>query len=482
MGLPKFDCAVILECAVEELSWGQMSRDIIRPLGAFALFHELQKLQVPATLINYAVYWDADQLIETLRSWMERHGYRCPLILHSSLFGSDALDCYAGISRVIKHFKNVHGSTLIAGGPVVLADQISDPELLPHAVFQGRSLHLFADWIRSGGDLLPTAVSVKGVDIFQSENGAIIEQPVVPVLYDDFCLNENDIIGFETRVGCKFNCTFCALASRNAKEVHDSTEDQLFTFFDTANRRYGITRFSCMDDTFNEDQVKIDRLLNTVKRLAYRPTIVGYNRFDLIVNDNSQLEQLDQCGFVGHYFGIETFHREASKVIRKGLRKDRAYDTLRLIRDQFPHWHTSTGMIIGVPKEPAEHIMQTVDELCEQRLVKGIIPMALNIQHVPGTDMSNFSKTPEKYGITITARHELHSEWKHDQMDSSTAELLEKRVAAKAAKKGIGALDPWEWIAKSIPVTANEHRSQYIKRKQEYLLGRIPTGVYYSSP
>ena len=87
--------------------------------------------------------------------------------------------------------------------------------LKPDLIFSGRALHLFEHWI--DGDYNLEITKIKDLDVVMLKNNDIVEQPIVTKLYQDYCLSEKDILNFETRLGCKFNCTFCSFEFRNAK-------------------------------------------------------------------------------------------------------------------------------------------------------------------------------------------------------------------------------------------------------------------------
>lgn len=470
----KNDGAIIFDCSTERGGESRFRTGIIRPLAPFALHEVFVQRSIPSTVINYTDFWDHDHLTEALNDWIDYHNIKNPVILVSTLFTQGVFHPENTVTKVIQSLSKQHKCTLLLGGPINVLDY-EVHQLKPDAVFQGRSLHLFERWLDNQWDGLPVQ-HINGIDVYHDKSGEVKENPVVPTLYDDYCLTPNDVVHFETRLGCKFNCTFCEFEYRNAKKVHDSTAEKLSEFFSVANSKYGIQYFSCVDDTFNEDQSKIDTLHRAVNTLSFKPTIVGYNRFDLMMHKSEQVAQLDECGFHGHYFGIETLHREASKLIRKGIRKEQAYKFLRMIRDDYPHWWTCTGYIVGVPKEPKHHILEVMKDFREQNLVKSVIPVPLGLYNIPGNEhnLSDFSRYPAKYGITVTETG-ANASWYHDHLDSETASILANRIASKNRSAGIHATDPWEWACRQSVKDlsgANLHINNYIEAKTSILKNR----------
>ena len=463
------DGAIIFE-ASQELGPDRYRAEIIRPLAPFAL-HQTVAPHIPSTVINYTNNWNANELLESLCDWLDANNIKRPLLMVSTLFSKDALLPEYTVTQVLKTLKQEYQCTLLLGGPINVLDY-ELAEVRPDIVFQGRSLHLFKKWFMGDVEGLPVEY-IQGVEVFQDRSGQVKEDPIVPELYDDYCLNSWDILHFETRLGCKFNCTFCTFEYRNAKKINDTTQEQLYKFFSQAQEKYGINNFSCVDDTFNEELSKIETLHGATSQLSKRPIIVGYNRFDLLMRfpDNAYL--LDDCGFYGHYFGIETLHTGASKMIRKGIRKEKAFEFMRFLRDEFTHWWTSSGYIVGLPLEPQSHIISVMRDIRDQQLLKSVMPSPLGIYNIPGNEhnFSEFTKYPDKYGIEVLGTG-MDAAWRHDLMDQKTAKMLAQKLAAQNVKKGLDTKDCWEWISRmQAPdnFTADLQIQHYIARKKYFL-------------
>jgi radical SAM superfamily enzyme YgiQ (UPF0313 family) len=471
-----FDCAIILDCTNtpllrEDLSVRQRM-NIIRPLAPFALHEVCIKRSIPSTVINYTEFWNPRNLFESIKKWLAKKSLSKPLILASALFDgvfvtNETTVTETFFDKLKQHYPNTE---IIIGGPLTQKKL----KRKPYAVFQGRSLHLFEQWL--DGKEIDTVHRhiVDGVPYFHNRSGAVVEEPIVSNLYDDYCLNNKDIVTFETRLGCKFNCSFCSFEFRNAKSVNDTTAERLHEFFLNAYNIYGITRFSAADDTYNEGDEKLFTLHAATSNLPFKPTIVGYNRFDIMMAKPWQAEVFDECGFHGHFFGIETLHYEASKLIRKGIRKEKAYEFLRYIRDTFPHWWTSSGYIVGLPYEPKQHIKNTFREIAEQNLLKALIPSALSLLKPDSyydAQNSDFVRQPEKYGITVLGEQTQGLlAWTHKEMDHLEAKLFADRLA-KTNK--IKTFCGWEWTSKESVgydlEAADRHISDYIERKIKFL-------------
>lgn len=498
MAMFSIDAAVIFECTNTN-SAAKTRAGIIRPLAPFALHNVLQQRDIPATVFNYVDFWQADALLESVSCWLEKHRPNRPAILCSTLFNDRLLTKNTKVNKIISALKQTYPDLqIIIGGPINLIDYDLD-NIIPDAVFQGRSLHLFEKWL-DGEDVGEAVTVTQGVPLYHDPSSKIVERPIVPKLYDDYCLCPEDILQFEVRLGCKFNCAFCTFEFRNAKKVEDTTSEELVDFFTSASR-YGITRFSCVDDTFNEDDDKIKTLHDAVSQLSFKPKIVGYNRFDIMMARRHQVDLLNECGFVGHYFGIETLHRDASKLIRKGVWREPAFEFLREIKRKHPHWHICSGYIVGIPLEPVEHITETMQQIRNEQLLDAVIPVDLGIYQVPGNEhnFSDFGKNPEKFGLTILGGDPMDLDWTHEHMNKKMAKVLARKLASQNIKEKVTTLDPWEAISRDAlgsddmfsveklykthvaenpselysdkwNVLGKEFIAQYILRKQNYVL------------
>lgn len=503
---PYLDGAIIIDCTNSSNMSGERAQ-VIRPLAPMAIHHEIVKRDYSATLFDYFYDWDNDTLLENIVAWCKSQNVTNPLLLSTSLFNqfliSKGNKLYDFVNKFKQHFPN---SKYFTGGPIAVLDP--DCDIVPDAVFRGRSLHLFTRWLDTPHEPLLNTITVKGdCTVYHRTGTDIVEKPIVPILYDDYCLTENDIVSFETRLGCKFNCTFCNFEFRNAKNTHDADPKDLQHYFETAKNKYGIQHFSCVDDTFNEDDVKIENLLSAVTQLDYQPKIIGYTRFDLLKARPHQAEMLDRCGFHGHYFGIETLHREASKRIRKGIERVSSLNYLEELREKYPHWWICSGYIVGLPPEPIEHVLDVWEELTERKLLDSAIIQPLGVYAVEDNELNyaEINKNPEKFGITIKPKkpgsNDHILDWEHGTMNFKQASIYSRRLSSNVFKKGITMLDSWEAVSRralglndllsvegkqqfkeqvlkqgkkfyysdKFYASSNDHVTRYIKLKQDYI-------------
>jgi hypothetical protein len=477
-----FDSALILELTNTKKPQTYSASNtgiIIRPLAPFALNELFVKRDIPSTVINYVEFWDNDTLLEHIVAWCTKHAVRRPLVLCSTLFNTDLLNSSTVAYKVIKELKQKYDITLIIGGP---DNEFLFEELVPDLMFMGRSIHLFEHWI----DGLPISndcltYQYNGVSIYRPKNEAdLVEMPIVSKLFDDYCLQPTDVVTFETRLGCKFNCSFCSFEFRNAKKTHDAGADALFNFFKTAKEEYGVTHFNCADDTLNEDDTKLHYLVEAVEQLDYQPKITAFIRFDVLVAKKLQMTLLDKGGVHYQFWGTETFHPEASKAIKKKMTREKGFDNMHYIKETYPHWHRYATHIMGLPKEPIEYAIESINYIHDNDLADlSIIPLQLgNVGYGRIEHASDFVKYPEKFGINVREERVLDDNvttifnFSHEECDYDTAQLVAKRMYSKGVKKKGLPKDPWEKMCEDSlgNVTPELHIQSYIDLKKVQML------------
>lgn len=439
-----------------------MSLSILRSLAGMALHDTCIKNGREATLIDYCQFWDKDELADYVIKWIDKKNVKTPLIAITKLFLAD-FDFKNHIDPIISKLKlRLPTLEYIIGGPRVDVHQMKSAGVqnLPIQCYRGRSLHLFEKNLKGETISTEEAYIKEEQDVLFIETKATqpVEDPVVPTLYEDYCLMSTDVIPFETRLGCKFNCTFCHFEFRAAKTVNDACPHKIAEMMQTAKSKYGITNFSISDDTFNEDDLKVENLYNAVSELDYVPKIIGYARFDIMQRKPEQLEMFEKSGFWGHFYGIETFHPEAAKAVRKNINRDSAFAFLKEVTQQYPHWFKMSGIIAGLPKEPIEYYWESIQKLLEERVLESVQLTGLSLHRIPGNERnwSDMSTNPEQFGVKLIKRpnadknHVIDHAWVTDEMDSETAQILSKRTKSKFLKAGyVPNINVWEVICRN---------------------------------
>jgi lipoate synthase len=432
----------------------------MRPLAPFGLNDVFKERNIPSTVVNYADWFTVDQLVYCITTWLEKNNLSKPIICFSSLSQIDILDTNNVIQKVLTILldKDIE-FMFIAGGPSHQYPNSNEKNsIYPNYIFCGRALHILEQWLDNKIDIEDHIMPIGNFKRLSPKTADVKEEPIVPKLYDDYCLTKHDVIQMELRIGCKFNCTFCSFEYRGAKKVTTSKAHQVYEYMQTAKDKYGITNFSIQDDTVNEDEEKLMVLKDATELLDYRPNVGGFIRFDLLMRKKHVLPLLDSCGFQNAWFGLESFHEEANKVVRKRIKREDIFNFLRHIRKEYPHWRFNASVIVGLPKEPLEHIKETMKTVTRENLLDGVDFYPLMIEkgssHVMSEHASEFSRYPEKFGIkflknNIDYNHNTqHTSlfWSHEHANVKTAKQMCRRMHTYNAHRGIHTFSGWDHI------------------------------------
>jgi hypothetical protein len=306
----------------------------------------------------------------------------------------------------------------------------------------------------------------------------------------------------ETARGCMFSCSYCNFPIiGQAKDVSVS-KDEFKLQMQTGFEKWGIKNWRVMDETFNDRPEKLQKYADAVDELGYNPWICGFARGDLVVKHREHWDTYIKLGFLGHSMGIETFNREAGKLVRKGMDPYKLQEGL-LDFQAYTDIHASKlyraniQMIGGIPGETTEswhqslawlntkwlrqsasaHILEVPDydetltnqskftkELVDNGLVK------LEARQNPGYEVSKdssghvvFKSTTPRGGGVGSTRNDVVI-WKHDTMHWYQAEFLVQEFYGDKGFKGLRGCNPFLSDRLFVYCETSDYREIYDKR------------------
>lgn len=226
-------------------------------------------------------------------------------------------------------------------------------------------------------------------------------------------LTSSENIGLETSRGCIFKCKFCnfPLIGKKKNDYIRSKDDLKEEIIHNYNT-WGITNYSVTDDTFNDNELKVDILYEISQEVEFDLSFMGYIRVDLLRARPGSLDKLVKAGFKGMHFGIETLTPETSKTIGKGFSGEPLKDYLREIKHSYPNLNITGSFIIGLPNESLEQATDNIRSVVEERLIDSVplFPLTIPKKSDTNADLSDFSLSWEKHGyeeITINQAKQL---------------------------------------------------------------------------
>ena len=235
--------------------------------------------------------------------------------------------------------------------------------------------------------------------------------------------NHNVIPGealpLELARGCIFKCKFCSfplIGKKKGTYLRDPVQvrDEMIEAWET----HGTTNYFVTDDTFNDDNDKIEALHNVFTNLPFKPNFSAYLRIDLINKYPHQADILTEMGLIGTFFGLETMQANSAKAIGKGLAPNKVKDRLYWLSERWKNKvNVSAGFILGLPYDDIFYFDELVEWCLEaDNPIQQIefYPLYLFNHTVPGDRkpyLSEFSLNPEIYGYKFPG-NENYSHWK----------------------------------------------------------------------
>lgn len=217
-------------------------------------------------------------------------------------------------------------------------------------------------------------------------------------------VSSDEWLPIEIARGCAFKCAYCQYEHKGKDDTtkhSKSLRDELIRNYE----KHGVTKYLLLDDLYNDSEEKVKRLYDEVwSKLPFTPEWISYLRLDMIWHRPETAQYLEASGCKLGAFGIETMHTKAGKKVGKGLGKERIIETLEHLKET---WNNrvlvSSFFIAGLPWEPYDHIVETMDWLKKTDLVFNYTYFPLYVtppEHIKLQLVSNdISKDNEKYDI-----------------------------------------------------------------------------------
>ncbi len=242
----------------------------------------------------------------------------------------------------------------------------------------------------------------------------------------------------EVSRGCIFRCSFCGHPFQGAKDwdSYIRTPENLAQELRRNYEMFGTTRYSLMDDTFNDSMEKLDRLHRAID-IAKLPNFefMAYIKAELLVTKPDMIEKLKQLGLKAGYIGVESMNNTTRKIIKKGMDIDRVTDALYNLQS-LTDARLQGSFIVGLPGEKPDDLIKTYEFVLNSRnkLFHAWEFQALGIFYdnkLKGA--SEIDRSPEKFGYTVSdVKPESWANWKGEFFDRDSAKRLANELNGKS--------------------------------------------------
>lgn len=376
-----------------------------RSLGPYRIAHHLRENGWDAEVIDYIFFWELEELKEMAKS---RINSDTVFIGFSQMFSLPLKPTVvAFIEWLRKTYPNI---LLILGSPSVTVAPVNMFDVHIRG-FGELALLEFLKW-HVGNGTMPKIEMIpdkKSDNSFYKLIDANKNYPAFPlkslmVKYEDRdFLHPLEWLGMEFARGCKFKCDFCNFPILGVKGDYSRDQDDFYEQMMDTYDRYGIKKYIVSDETFNDRTEKITKFADVVEKLPFVPWFSGFIRADLLINRPLDRIELSRMNFLGHFYGIETFNKEAGKAVKKGMDPDKLKQGLIDIRNYFENngrklYRGTLSLIIGLPGESISSLDDTKKWLLTNWKEHAFHAYPLEIYMGEMDTPSLISQNYEKYG------------------------------------------------------------------------------------
>ena len=244
--------------------------------------------------------------------------------------------------------------------------------------------------------------------------------------------NPEDGMGIEFGRGCIFKCKFCAYPLIGKKKGDNSflrdkecIKAELQQNYDL----YGTTKYVIIDDTFNEQTVKLQVIADAIDELNLPEQLQfsSFIRIDLIAAFPEQIELLKRINVCAWFLGVESLNYESAKTIGKGCPKEKVFETIEKSKAAFNGSLSVYGSFIaGLPHDNKETMDVWIEELFERKDLfdaYSFSPLEL------GT-ASELSQRADYFGYTIDRQSNMENKWSNEHWTSDEVVDYVKTIQA----------------------------------------------------
>jgi hypothetical protein len=372
-----------------------------RTLGAYRIAHCLREEGWDIEVIDFCEVWELDELQELAKSRIDKD----TVFLGFSFLFSNMSERFENYIKWLKvTFPDV---LLISGGQVAAQFDTSSFDLHIKG-FGELALLEFLRWYKGNGPRPRFDLLSKGCKLIDANK----QYPAYPmkslmVKYEDRdFIDSNEWLTIEFARGCKFKCDFCNFPILGVKgDYSRDAEDARIQLQDSYDR-FGVSNYLVSDETFNDRTEKISKFADVVEQLSFRPWFSGFVRADLLISRPRDREELLRMNFLGQYYGIESFNRDAARIVGKGMDPEKIKQGLIDIKNYYHSngtklYRGSISLIIGLAKENRESLDNTIRWLTENWSGESFSPFVLEVPIGSFDTKSSISSNYQSYGYRL---------------------------------------------------------------------------------
>jgi hypothetical protein len=408
-----------------------------RPLGPYRVASSLNDAGYTTYVLDFISKFTIDEIIETLKNQIDSEtlwiGFSSTFFVKGSgkpnsqkdpheisldemYWGPDYQDMikFFNFIRQYKNIKILYGG---AKAPYGMLDGNIDYYVLGYADVAVIDLTDYLSGKKDNIDHIEEIKTLDGLTSYKIESQKYPEPDINNISTHWWNKNFNvlpgEMLPIELARGCIFKCKFCSyplLGKKKGTYLRSSSQirDELIKTYEV----HGTTGYYITDDTFNDDNDKIEELHKIFTSLPFKPHLTSFLRIDLINKFPHQAELLSEMGLIGAFFGLETLNYASGKAIGKGLHPTKVKDRLYWLHDLWKNKvNMSVGFILGLPYDTHDYFYDLIswcleDDNPAQEILFNPLHL-VNVSNFPEDRqsvlkrmnfVSEFSLNPDIYG------------------------------------------------------------------------------------
>jgi hypothetical protein len=236
-----------------------------------------------------------------------------------------------------------------------------------------------------------------------------------------------------------------------------------------------------LDDTFNDSEYKIDGFLELTRSLPFKIEYAAYIRADLVHRFEGMAEKLAETGLRGAFFGIESLHPTASKIVGKGWSGKSAREFVpELVHNIWKNKITAhCGLIVGLPGETADDLQGSLRWANDNMINVIFFGLQVTNNLHERSYISEFERNADTYGFKFDSNNKWYNDtWKRDSVLAYAAKLNPQRKRLNFAGFNHIALHTLGYTNEEI-MSQHQDRinnsDEFRKRKQEFINSYLAT-------
>lgn len=244
--------------------------------------------------------------------------------------------------------------------------------------------------------------------------------------------------------GCIFRCGFCRHPFQGKKD-YDSYQRTIESIASELKRNYelfGTTRYTILDDTFNDSIEKISRVKKAIE-LSGIPNFecVAYIKAELLVTKPKMISMLNEIGLRGAFVGFESFHPKARQKIGKGTKIEKVLDACKQLAEYNGNVLIHGSFIAGLPHETKEDIIKTFNFLksSENTFIKSwhfeplsVRDLSLQNKFIQDTN-KDVSSTFDKNAAELGYKFDKNGRWYNEHWSYSEVTEIANNIRLESA-------------------------------------------------